>query len=55
MPGRRAHIERTFVRPWPERVFRRMLALVLPRPLLFRPAMMVARLVKTLGRFCRDR
>ena len=47
----RAHIERTFVRPWPDRLFRRLLAVVLPRPLLFRPAMMVASLVKPLGRF----
>jgi glycolate oxidase iron-sulfur subunit len=35
----RQHIERTFERPWPERMLRRLLGVVLPRPRLFRLAL----------------
>ncbi len=35
----RHHIERTFVRPWPDRFLRKMLGYVLPRPKLFRAAL----------------
>ena len=44
----RRHIEETFVRPWPERQLRRLLAAVLPRPGLFRVALLGARLVRPL-------
>ena len=40
----RQHIERTYVRPWPDRAMRRLLGLVLPRPLLFRAALEASRL-----------
>ncbi len=42
----RARIERQYVRPLPERLLRRLLALVLPRPGLFRLALGAARLAK---------
>jgi glycolate dehydrogenase iron-sulfur subunit len=42
----RAHIERTFRRPRAERLLRAILAAVLPRPTLFRLAMLGAALVK---------
>src|ERR1700722_5563817 len=32
----RAHIEKTYVRPWPDRMLRALLAWVLPSPTLFR-------------------
>jgi glycolate oxidase iron-sulfur subunit len=32
----RAHIEETYVRPWPDRMLRRLLATVVPNPSLFR-------------------
>ncbi len=35
----RAHIEKTYRRPWPDRAMRRLLSLVLPRPGLFRWAL----------------
>ena len=35
----RQHIEQTFARPWPERILRRVLSVVLPRPWLFRLAL----------------
>lgn len=38
----RAHIERTFARPFRERILRAALAFVLPRPTLFRPLLRVA-------------
>ena len=44
----RAHIERTFARPLPERWLRRLLALVLPRPALFRAALLGAMAAKPL-------
>ncbi len=40
----RHHIEKTYVRPWPDRAMRRLLGLVLPRPLLFRAALEMSRL-----------
>mgnify|MGYP001815332592 CR=1 FL=1 len=42
----RTHIERTYQRPLPERALRRILALVLPRPNLFRLALFGARFAK---------
>ncbi len=40
----RQHIERTYRRPWRDRVVRRLLGLVLPRPALFRAALRASRL-----------
>ena len=40
----RAHIERTYRRPWPERLTREMLARVLPYPARFRAMLALARL-----------
>ena len=42
----RHHIEQTYVRPWPERYMRRLLGYVLPRPGLFRAALLGSRLGK---------
>lgn len=42
----RTHIERTYRRPAPERALRQLLALVLPRPWLFRLALRGARLAR---------
>jgi glycolate oxidase iron-sulfur subunit len=42
----RAHIEETYVRPWPDRLLRRVLQMVLPRPALFRLSLMAASLVR---------
>lgn len=42
----RTHIERTYHRPVPERALRRILAIVLPRPNLFRFALFAARFAK---------
>jgi len=42
----RVKIERNFKRPWPERLLRAVLALVLPRPNLFRASMILARLAR---------
>ena len=47
----RRHIERTYVRPWPDRLLRRLLALVLPRPALFRTALRAARLGRPFARW----
>ena len=47
----RAHIERTYKRPLPERLLRRMLATVLPSPTLFRLSLMGARLARPFARF----
>ena len=44
----RHRIEETYVRPWPERLLRNVLAAVLPRPGLFRLAVMGARLARPL-------
>ncbi len=46
----RAHIERTFARPLPERWLRRLLAWVLPRPALFRAALLGAMAVRPFAR-----
>jgi len=40
----RRHIEETYARPWPERALRRVLAMVLPKPGLFRASLVAARL-----------
>jgi glycolate oxidase iron-sulfur subunit len=40
----RRYIEETYTRPWPDRTLRRMLAVVLPRPQLFRLALLGSRL-----------
>ncbi|HSE79921.1 MAG TPA: glycolate oxidase subunit GlcF [Alphaproteobacteria bacterium] len=40
----RAHIERTYIRPWTDRALRALLAYVLPRPALFRLSLVGARL-----------
>lgn len=45
----RAHIEKTYTRPLPERLLRRILATVLPRPNLFRLALFAARFAKPLS------
>jgi glycolate oxidase iron-sulfur subunit len=45
----RVKIERNFKRPWTERLLRAVLALVLPRPKLFRVSMMLARLARPLA------
>jgi glycolate oxidase iron-sulfur subunit len=42
----RHHIEATYTRPWPERLLRRLLGVVLPRPGLFRLALIGARLAR---------
>ena len=44
----RRYIEETYDRPWPERILRRVLALVLPRPAWFRAAVWGARLARPL-------
>jgi glycolate oxidase iron-sulfur subunit len=46
----RVHIEETFTRPLAERWLRRLLALVLPRPALFRLALIGTRLIKPFAR-----
>ena len=40
----RRYIEETYTRPWPDRLLRRTLAVVLPRPRLFRLALLGSRL-----------
>ncbi len=44
----RAHIEATYVRPWHERLLRRVLAAVLPHPMRFRVALVGALLARPL-------
>ncbi len=44
----REYIENTYERPWPERMLRNVLAVVLPRPGLFRLAILGARVMKPL-------
>ena len=46
----RHHIEKTYVRPWPDRAMRRLLGFVLPRPGIFRLGLQAARLGKPLAR-----
>src|SRR6476661_5558443 len=45
----RTYIERTYRRPWHERALRGALGMVLPRPWLFRLALLGARLVRPLA------
>ena len=47
----RGHIERTHVRPFVERALRDLLAVVLPRPALFRYALVAAMMMRPLARF----
>ncbi|MBI3710931.1 MAG: 4Fe-4S dicluster domain-containing protein, partial [Proteobacteria bacterium] len=47
----RAHIERTFRRPLLDRWLRRLLGLVLTRPLLFRASLVGARLARPMARY----
>jgi glycolate oxidase iron-sulfur subunit len=47
----RAHIEQTYERPLHERLLRELLAVVLPRPWLFRASLMGARVVRPLARW----
>jgi glycolate oxidase iron-sulfur subunit len=47
----RRHIEETYTRPLPERLLRNLLAVVLPRPFLFRIALLGAWLGRPLARF----
>ncbi|WP_207540333.1 glycolate oxidase subunit GlcF [Sabulicella rubraurantiaca] len=51
----RRHIEETYVRPWPERALRAVLARVLPRPGLFRLSLRAAALARPLARLIRGR
>jgi glycolate oxidase iron-sulfur subunit len=46
----RSYIERTYRRPWHDRLLRRMLGLVIPRPGLFRLALVGARVMRPLAR-----
>jgi glycolate oxidase iron-sulfur subunit len=46
----RRYIEETYTRPWPDRLLRRTLAVVLPRPRLFRLALLGSRLAQPFGR-----
>src|ERR1700750_3218288 len=46
----RSYIERTYRRPWHERVLRAMLGFVLPRPTLFDAALSAARLGRPFAR-----
>jgi glycolate oxidase iron-sulfur subunit len=46
----RTYIENTYRRPWPERVLRSVLGLVLPRPALFRLSVLAAALARPLAR-----
>ena len=45
----RVRIAETYARPWPERLLRALLAVVLPRPGLFRLALIGARLARPFG------
>jgi len=47
----RAHIQRTYRRPWPDRAMRRLLSLVLPRPDLFRLALRGSTLARPFAKF----
>ncbi|MGD9656521.1 MAG: glycolate oxidase subunit GlcF, partial [Methylocystis sp.] len=47
----RAHIEKTFERPWAERAMRAALAYTLPRPALARPLFRLAAALRPLARF----
>jgi glycolate oxidase iron-sulfur subunit len=47
----RRHIEETYQRPLADRMLRRLLGFVLPRPMLFRAALVLARPAKAIGRW----
>ena len=47
----RTYIEQTYRRPWPERIIRGALGLIIPRPWLFRLALMGASVFRPLARF----
>ena len=47
----RHHIEKTYRRPWMDRMFRRLLGVVLPRPALLRAALRASRLAKPFARW----
>jgi glycolate oxidase iron-sulfur subunit len=51
----RRHIEETYTRPWPDRLVRRVLAIVLPRPGLFRLALRAGMLGRPLGALLPER
>ena len=51
----RRYIEETYTRPWPDRLLRRMLAVVLPRPRLFRLALLAGRLGRPFRRLLPER
>ena len=51
----RHHIEKTFKRPWFDRMLRRALGTVLPSPTLFRAAMHASRLGAPFGPFLQER
>jgi glycolate oxidase iron-sulfur subunit len=51
----RHHIERTYRRPWHDRVLRRMLGQVLPRPDAFRAALSIARMGKPFASWLPDK
>jgi len=50
----RSYIEQTYRRPWPDRALRAVLAAVLPRPGLFRAALLGARVMRPLARVLPD-
>jgi glycolate oxidase iron-sulfur subunit len=51
----RRYVEQTYKRPWPDRLLRRLLAEVLPRPWLFRLALQAGALARPLRRFLPER
>jgi glycolate oxidase iron-sulfur subunit len=51
----RSYIERTYQRPWHERMLRTILAKVLPRPALFRTALLAARIARPFARLIPER
>jgi glycolate oxidase iron-sulfur subunit len=50
----RAHIEKTYRRPWRDRVLRSVLAQVIPHPMRFRLALFGAKLARPFARFLPD-
>ena len=51
----RRHIEHVYERPWADRLLRSLLAALLPRPWLFRPALRGASLLRPLARLLPER
>jgi len=51
----RAHIERTYRRTWPDRLFRSFLAFVLPRPAVFRATLGIGRMFAPVARLAPGR